>query len=840
MKKSTLITLLCLFFGLLAFAQERNCASMESLEKRMALDPSLQQKMVDINDYTQQKILSNQGAKVSGEIITIPVVVHVIYSNNNENISDAQVQSQIDVINEDFRRTNSDADNKWSVAADTQIEFALATIDPNGNSTNGITRKSSTRTEWGTNDAMKSTSQGGVSPWNASEYLNMWVCNIGGGILGYAQFPGGSASTDGVVMSPQYFGSSDKGNNFFLAAPFDKGRTTTHEIGHFLNLRHIWGDGGCNVDDFVSDTPQSDASNGGCNVGHVSCGSEDMVENYMDYSDDACINLFTQGQKDRMRAVLEAGGIRRSLALSDKFGDVTPPGPVTCSSTISSFPYSESFESNDGWNQASGDDGNWLRDSNGTPSSNTGPSDGADGSFYMFLEASSNSSNGQIGSNATAILESDCLNLSSQSAAIFSFQNHMYGNNVGSLTVQASLDGTTWSTLWTESGNQGDQWNEVSINLSAFLGEDSVRLRFVGTTGNGWSSDIAIDDVSISSSNGGGSDTSAPTTPGNVTASDITTSSATISWSASSDNVGVTAYNVYQGSTLLGSVNSTSASVTGLSESTSYTYAVTAVDAAGNESGSGSVSFTTTGGTTPPANYCASNGNDSSFEWIDFVSFAGISNATGDDGGYADYTSQSATVAPGSTNQLVISAEFASTSYTEYWNIWIDYNQDGVFADSESIASGSSSSANNLSVNVTIPSNATLGSTRMRVSMKYNAAQTACESFQYGEVEDYTIIISNTAKGTESYISDAKALGNETITDLSTYPNPATSAVNVKINTRDTSKASYRLVNIVGQTIKADNLNNTSVDVSELTQGLYILEVFDGQKKLEPTKVIIK
>ena len=178
MKKSTLL-LSCLFLGAFGFAQDRTCATMENLEHRKTLDSSLEKKMLEIENYTSQKILSNRGAKILNDIITIPVVVHVIYSNNNENISDAQVQSQIDVINEDFRRTNSDADNVWSVGADTQIEFALATIDPNGNATTGITRKSSSTTEWGTNDAMKRDSQGGVSPWDASEYLNMWVCNIG-------------------------------------------------------------------------------------------------------------------------------------------------------------------------------------------------------------------------------------------------------------------------------------------------------------------------------------------------------------------------------------------------------------------------------------------------------------------------------------------------------------------------------------------------------------------------------------------------------------------------------------------------------------------------------------
>ncbi|MFD0965135.1 M43 family zinc metalloprotease [Pseudofulvibacter geojedonensis] len=329
-----IVLILCLFIASIGIAQQRNCASMENLEYREANDPGLKQRMANIEAFTKQHIQNTPASqKINGDIITIPVVVHVIYNSakTEENISDAQIQSQIDVLNEDFRRTNSDADNTWSQAADTQIEFCLASVDPNGNATNGITRKSSSKASWGTSDDMKKASQGGVNPWNTAEYLNMWVCNIGGGILGYAQFPGGSAATDGVVMSPQYFGSKNKGTGFYLAANFDLGRTTTHEVGHYLNLRHIWGDGPCGSDDFVSDTPESDAANYGCATGHSSCGSTDMVQNYMDYSNDSCMNLYTQGQKDRMRAVLAPGGSRRALALSDKCGAAPTP---TCTDGI--------------------------------------------------------------------------------------------------------------------------------------------------------------------------------------------------------------------------------------------------------------------------------------------------------------------------------------------------------------------------------------------------------------------------------------------------------------------------------------------------------------------------
>ncbi|MGB3464913.1 MAG: GEVED domain-containing protein, partial [Cyclobacteriaceae bacterium] len=185
--------------------------------------------------------------------------------------------------------------------------------------------------------------------------------------------------------------------------------------------------------------------------------------------------------------------------------NVTTAGGSTgsCTGGISSFPYAESFESNDGWTQVSGDDGNWVRDSGGTPSSGTGPSNGADGSFYMFLEASTNGSAGQIGANATAILESDCIDLSGESTATLSFQYHLYGTAVGSLTIQTSGDdGANWTNQWTLSGNQGNAWIPVNVSLAAFAGS-TVKIRIVGTTGSSWSSDIAVDDIEITA--GGGS-----------------------------------------------------------------------------------------------------------------------------------------------------------------------------------------------------------------------------------------------------------------------------------------------------------------------------------------------
>ena len=324
MKNKKFLLILLTILTTFSLSAQRNCGSMEVLEQQLAEDPKRAGNLEAIEQHLLN--LDANGTREVAGVVTIPVVVHVIYNNNTENISDAQILSQIQVLNDDFRRLNADADDVWSQAADSEIEFCMAASDPSGNPTDGILRVPTSTTAFGTNDAMKSSSSGGSDAWPASDYLNMWVCDISGGILGYAQFPGGSPSTDGVVIDYQYFGTIGT-----ASAPFDAGRTATHEVGHWMNLRHIWGDGGCNVDDFVGDTPSSNGANYGCDLGTEACGSVDMVQNYMDYSDDACMNLYTEGQKNRMRALFESGGYRSSLLNSSACGAVVAP---TCEDGI--------------------------------------------------------------------------------------------------------------------------------------------------------------------------------------------------------------------------------------------------------------------------------------------------------------------------------------------------------------------------------------------------------------------------------------------------------------------------------------------------------------------------
>ncbi len=323
--KHIYLLLFAITFAISGTFAQRNCGTMDHLHDLEELDPSLRERMEKIENHTRV-ILDHDLSDASRdtEIITIPVVVHVLYRVASENISDAQILSQIEVLNEDFRRLNSDASQTLSqfqgVAADSEVEFCMASIAPNGTSTNGITRTSTTKTTFGTNNSVKFAAQGGKDAWPTGQYLNIWVCNIGGGILGYAQFPGGAASTDGVVVDYRYIGTTGT-----ATAPFNLGRTATHEVGHWLNLRHIWGDGGCTVDDFVADTPTSSSANYGCSLNTVKCSTLDMVQNYMDYTDDACMNIYTAGQKARMRALFAPGGARASLLSSTACGASNPP-----------------------------------------------------------------------------------------------------------------------------------------------------------------------------------------------------------------------------------------------------------------------------------------------------------------------------------------------------------------------------------------------------------------------------------------------------------------------------------------------------------------------------------
>lgn len=285
----------------------RSCGAYEYHATKLQTDSRYAAARASIEGHAQEFARSFSAARVG--VTTIPVVVHVLFQTADQNISDQQIASQIDVLNRDYRKRNPDVAGVpapfQGVAADAQIEFTLADTDPQGTATNGITRTQTNVAQFSQDNAMKFTAQGGHDAWDSTKYLNIWVCKLGGGLLGYATFPGEPADTDGVVILNTAFGTTGT-----AAAPFNLGRTTTHEVGHWLNLHHIWGDKtNCTGDDLVADTPtQQDHNFGTPAFPHVTCNNGpngDMFMNYMDYVDDRAMFMFTAGQVARMQAALD-------------------------------------------------------------------------------------------------------------------------------------------------------------------------------------------------------------------------------------------------------------------------------------------------------------------------------------------------------------------------------------------------------------------------------------------------------------------------------------------------------------------------------------------------------
>lgn len=288
------------------------CHTMQVLNRQLKENPGLYKKMYTIEKNTRQLITekgkpdkpgkpnnNNDNGETDVDVepgdfgadVTINVIVHVVWNTIQEQVSQQQINDQIAVLNNDFNTNNS-----GQLPSNTTFVNDVTVTGIHFNLIGTEYYEDHTRTEWGTRDAVKAK----YNPINPSTTLNIWVCNIGGGILGYAQFPGGDPTTDGIVL----LHSSLPGGS---AVPYNEGRTATHEIGHYLNLRHIWGDGRCKRDDYVEDTPSSDGANYGCpDYPRVNCRTTDMTMNYMDYTDDACMYMFTDGQRNRMRAILES------------------------------------------------------------------------------------------------------------------------------------------------------------------------------------------------------------------------------------------------------------------------------------------------------------------------------------------------------------------------------------------------------------------------------------------------------------------------------------------------------------------------------------------------------
>ena len=736
--KKTYIAVLGLMMSLstIGFSQSgRTCGSMDHLQQQIAEDPTVETRMQQIENATSQWLADPSHR--TGAVINIPVVVHVVYNTAAQNISDAQIQSQIAVLNEDFRKLNVDASLTPSIfsalATDCQIQFCLAQRDPNGNATTGIVRKSTTTASFSTNDNVKRTANGGDDAWNSSQYLNLWSANLSGGVLGYAQFPGGAAATDGVVILYSAFGRT--GN---VTAPYNKGRTATHEVGHWLNLRHIWGDANCGSD-LVNDTPTAQTSNFGCptfpyHVGTCSGNTTgEMTMNYMDYTDDACMYMFTTGQAARMTAAINTSrsGLLTSLGC-------TPPTPPTSCGTVT-----------------------------GLTSSSVG--------------------------STTATVSWTAVS----GATAYSLQYRKVGTTtwttVSTAGTSSALTGLTVSTAYEF---------QVTSSCSGTLGTVSTLANFTTTA---------------AASCG---------TPTSLASSSITSTSATVSWSAIT---GASSYLVqYKVSTAttFSSVTVTAATttLTGLTASTAYTYQVTATcsGTAGTTSATGT--FTTSAAPTTCTDTYEANNSRTAAKTISVNSdiYALIGTSTDKDW-FKFVTTAAAPKIKVVLDQLPADYDLAL------------YNSAGTTLTSSALAGTSTETV--------IYNTSTAAATYYIQVYGYASAfnATSCYHFRLSTGATNFRSADGSEENSGDVISAEKVTGLE---GLNLFPNPANNTLTINYFTPSMETTSIEIYDMMGQLVNTINsnanqgFNSRELDLTSMSNGVYFLKVTQNNNTLTKKFVV--
>ena len=467
----SVIFLLTTYFGLGQTIPSRHCASHYWDSLQLANNPAYAKARSQFEKKLSSYILRKKKSGSTDQVYQIPVVVHIVHDNTNgtiggkgnSNISDEQILSQIQVLNEDFRRTNADTSNTSSifkpVAADTEIEFCLASVNPNGNFTTGITRYFSDDLPYNPNSLVDNKKLKSIDYWPADQYMNIWVSTLQNDILGYATFPsdvniGGLTNyytpleNDGIVIDYRVFGKKIGTAN---ENGYDLGRTATHEVGHWFGLFHIWGDAdNCSATDYCTDTPNQFTSSSGCPNEAFSCTTRDMTENYMDYSFDRCMNIFTIDQKSRMRSAIELSARRTSLLNS--------LGCCSISKTTD-LPFLEDFENTfDTTNLWTATDFMIV-------------SSPAIENFSFAFTPADNTTD-------TSFLITPLIDLTQLSSPFISFQAYK-SNNPQKLRITYSLTCTEkWNTLAEYTSLHSEQWNSMNLDLNSIKTLKAVRLRF--------------------------------------------------------------------------------------------------------------------------------------------------------------------------------------------------------------------------------------------------------------------------------------------------------------------------------------------------------------------------
>jgi chitodextrinase len=598
----------------------------------------------------------------------------------------------------------------------------------------------------------------------------------------------------------------------------------------------------------VSDTPLAGAPNYGCpSYPTKSCNSNggftsDMFMNYMDYVDDACMFMFTAGQKARMDAVLDPGGARSELGTTT--GGCSLPAPAgLASSNVADNSFSLSWAAVSGAVSYDVSVGGTVTTVSGTSTSITGLTAGT--AYACKVRANCESGSSAYSEEVTVTTTgSNCV--TGPVTLSLTFDNYASETSwslvSGGSTVASGSGYTANGSTITETFNVPAGDYTFTINdaygdgICCSYGSGSYTLRDAGNNVIASGGDFGSSESVQYCTEGGEADSQAPTAPANVSASDVTKSSATISWDASSDNIEVTAYDVYVDGSFNGAATATSYTLSGLAAGTSYSIAVKAKDAAGNESAEGMVTLTTLSANIA---YCDSKGTNTSDEWIQRVQLGSINNNSGSNGGYGDFTSQSTSLNNGSSYTVTITPGWAGSKYREAYRVWIDYNQDGDFADSgEQVYSRNRTTRTSVGGSFTVPASAATGATRMRVSMKYNANPSSCETFTYGEVEDYTVVIGGGARD----FAVSKQIENN---DLRLYPNPASEEAKISFTIGQAQDVNLSVFDMTGRRVytrpvsKAAGSHEETIDVSAMQKGIYHVVISGGESR-QTKKLLVK